>query len=680
MKKLSLNDLLVKLPGIGPSTYFAMKRKAIETVLDLLRFYPIRYEDYSLCSEISRLQHGEKLTICAKVQSFTNIPTRQKRLQIQKASVADNSGEIDVVWFNQPYLRSLIKKGSRYFFSGTVDTFSGKLVFKAQEFEAKTAIQLHTGRIVPYYSEILKISSKRLRKIFFWLLNNLPESTILEYIPIPIVKQQDLLPPLTFFKQVHFPSSKAELKKAKDRLVWEELFFLLYAQVKQKKDKAVSTALCLNTEPFTKQLYLFKQSLPFSLTSAQEKSIKEIYSDLAGPLPMSRMLIGDVGSGKTIVAAHAIYLAFLNGFASIFMAPTEVLAQQHYETLKEYFAKYNLKIKLLTANQPSQKLKDFDLLIGTHAILYQKDKYKNIGLVIIDEQHKFGVLQRNKLISLSTLGGKQPHFLSLSATPIPRSLALVLHGSLELSFLDEKPQKRKKVLTYLVPEEKRLNGYRWIGEKIKQQGLQVYVICPLIEDSKAETLQEAKSVEQELNRLLKVYPDLTLATLHSKSKNKEKIINAFKNKQIQILISTSVVEVGIDVPGANIMIIEDADRFGLSQLHQLRGRIGRRGGQAYCFLFTKSRSSKTLNRLKILEKTDDGFKIAKLDLKFRGPGDLLGLEQHGFKNVSLSDLLDHDKISKIRSEAEFVVENYPDFKYNSLLIKLTYPDLKINLN
>ena len=435
----------------------------------------------------------------------------------------------------------------------------------------------------------------------------------------------------------------------------------------------------IRQKPF--QIYNHKimdlmKSLPFKLTQAQQKVIKEIFADLFSTKPMNRLLEGDVGSGKTVVACITAYVSFLNGFQTIFMAPTEILAQQHYITVSKLLEPFGIKAILLTGNKKfkADNSKEINIFVGTHALLYKKDIYKNPGLIIIDEQHRFGVEQRTFLSEKIT--AEVPHVLTMTATPIPRSLALTFYGDLDLSIIDEMPLGRKRIKTFFTPHEKRLNAYKWIETEIIKSNYkkQAFIIYPLIEESQSETMKDIKAATTEYEKLQKHFQKLRIGLLHGrlKSKEKDKIVDKFRNKQIQILVSTSVVEVGIDIPDASIMIIEHADRFGLAQLHQLRGRIGRNDIESYCFLFSDSSNPQIINRLRVLEKEYLGIKLSEIDLSLRGPGEVFGLKQHGLPNLKVASLTDYELIKKTKATAVKLWEHDPKLDQ--------YPNLRDKLN
>ena len=489
---------------------------------------------------------------------------------------------------------------------------------------------------------------------------------------------------------IHFPKNQDEIDRARKRLGFDEFFLMQLQALKRRQEwqrNPLARRFTINDSRLT--IDKFINSLPFKLTSAQTQAINEILKDLEKDAPMNRLLEGDVGSGKTVVAAVAIYATHLNGLQSALMAPTEVLAEQHYKEISKMFEPFGVKVALRTGSKKqlidskNRRSRTMDngqsLMIGTHALLFDSVEFENLGLVIIDEQHRFGVKQRAKLLK-KVEGGKTPHLLTMTATPIPRSLTLTAYGDLDLSVLDEMPPGRKEVTTWVVPNRKREAAYEWIKKQIvvgaqRDAPVQAFIICPLIEESEAETMQSVKAATAEFERLSKeVFPDLRLALLHGRIKSKEKneILTAFKSGQYDILVSTQVVEVGIDVPTATLMIIEGAERFGLASLHQLRGRVGRSDRQSYCLLFTSSRSRKAYSRLKALEELNDGFKLAEIDLKLRGPGEIYGTKQHGLMKLKIASLSDVKLIETTRNEAKKLLAEDPDLKhYIDLKKKLT---------
>ncbi|MEK9178239.1 MAG: ATP-dependent DNA helicase RecG [Patescibacteria group bacterium] len=629
-----------------------LEKLGIKTFLDLLYHVPFRYDDYSMVSEIGEVQPGETVTVRGKVSEISNSYTRAYRT-IQKAKVEDQTGQIEVVWFNQPFILKTLKKGDKVSLSGKVDLSKGRKVLISPEYEIDNGDLIHTGRLVPVYPQTYGVSSKWLRRQIYKLLS---ENILEDFLPKDLKANNKLLDLPKAIYKIHFPESLDEAKIAKKRLSFDEFFLLHLSSLKRKREwqgKLKGKKLTVFPEKINK----FIKSLPFELTSSQKKSLSEILSDLEKETPMNRLLQGDVGSGKTVVSAITMYLANLNGFQSILMAPTEILANQHYQTISNLLSPFGLKIGLQTGSEKTKG--DFDVIVGTHAILFEKTKLEKLGLVVIDEQQRFGVEQRSMLRGK----GKNPHLLTMTATPIPRTVALIIYGDLDLSVLSDMPKGRKEIKTWLVPPVKRINAYRWIEEKLKETKSQAFIICPFIEES--ENLATVKAATKEFERLRKeVFPNLRLGLLHGrmKAKEKEKVLENFRKEKINILVATPVVEVGIDFPNATIILIEASERFGLAQLHQLRGRVGRGEKQSYCLLFTESDSPQTIQRLKSMEKIQVGAQLAELDLKLRGPGEIYGTAQHGIPQLKVASFSDFDLIEKTKKEAEKIIEDLDKFE------------------
>ena len=628
-----------------------LEKLGIKTFLDLLYHVPFRYDDYSMVSEIGEVQPGETVTVRGKVSEISNSYTRAYRT-IQKAKVEDQTGQIEVVWFNQPFILKTLKKGDKVSLSGKVDLSKGRKVLISPEYEIDNGDLIHTGRLVPVYPQTYGVSSKWLRRQIYKLLS---ENILEDFLPKDLKANNKLLDLPKAIYKIHFPESLDEAKIAKKRLSFDEFFLLHLSSLKRKREwqgKLKGKKLTVFPEKINK----FIKSLPFELTSSQKKSLSEILSDLEKETPMNRLLQGDVGSGKTVVSAITMYLANLNGFQSILMAPTEILANQHYQTISNLLSPFGLKIGLQTGSEKTKG--DFDVIVGTHAILFEKTKLEKLGLVVIDEQQRFGVEQRSMLRGK----GKNPHLLTMTATPIPRTVALIIYGDLDLSVLSDMPKGRKEIKTWLVPPVKRINAYRWIEEKLKETKSQAFIICPFIEES--ENLATVKAATKEFERLRKeVFPNLRLGLLHGrmKAKEKEKVLENFRKEKINILVATPVVEVGIDFPNATIILIEASERFGLAQLHQLRGRVGRGEKQSYCLLFTESDSPQTIQRLKSMEKIQVGAELAELDLKLRGPGEIYGTSQHGIPALKVASFSDFELIERTKREAEKVIDGLDKF-------------------
>ncbi len=659
-----------------------LEKLGIKTIDDFLYYFPFRYEDYSVISKISQVQSGEVVTIQGVVVDIKNEYTKKWK-KIQKAKIADETGVIDVIWFNQPFILNIIRKNDNVSLSGKIGLHLSKFVLESPDYEVinEQTQTIHTGRLIPIYRETNGISSKWLRRQIYKIIRE-NKQNILEYLPDSIKKDNDLMMLSDAIEQIHFPKSLEDAKKARYRLAFDELFILQLTAAKRRFEWKKS----LTTHPFSiasykKNIEDFWKKLPFELTNAQEKAVSEIFKDLGTENPMNRLLEGDVGSGKTVVASIAMYLAFLNGFQSVLMAPTEILAQQHFNTISNLLSPFKVKVSLKTGSikhkvssikteskkilNTQYSILNTNILVGTHAVLSEKINFERLGLVVIDEQQRFGVEQR----AIIREKGGNPHFLTMTATPIPRTVALILYGDLDLSFLDEMPKGRKKIKTWLVPSEKRDSAYRWLKSQISTFKSQAFIICPFIEES--ESITTVKAATKEYERLKKeIFPNLKLALLHGKLKTKEKdlILEGFKNRKTDILVSTPVVEVGIDIPNATIMMIEAAERFGLAQLHQLRGRVGRREKQSYCLLFTESQREKTIERLKAMETMSIGVELAELDLKLRGPGEIYGTAQHGIPMLKIASFSDIALIEKTKREAKKIFSNIKS--YPKLLEKI----------
>jgi ATP-dependent DNA helicase RecG len=670
---INFNTPVRYLKGVGPKMAQKLSALEIHTVKDLLYYYPSRYEDYSTKIKISQLKPGETVTIAGEVVEFKNQYLKSGKT-MQKALVKDDSGLVNLTWFNQPFLARIITVKEKAFFSGKVQKFANRLTLVSPTYELKSLgakskySYLNTGRLVPVYPENKNIKSKYFRKIISQSLVQ-TKTNIQEFLPNSLLIRNKLINQKEAVDKIHFPPTIYDLKKAKQRLSYDEMFFiqLNFLLIKQSREKNKGQPL----KPFHKMKRLFIKNLPFKLTNSQEKTIKEIVSDLGRTIPMNRLLQGDVGSGKTIVAATASYITALNGYQTIILVPTEILAFQHFKTFKNLFKPYKIKVALLTGKKKTVKkehLGKYQIFIGTHALLNKKQQFGKLALTVVDEQHRFGVGQRKEIAKKR--GSTFPHLLTMTATPIPRTVALTLHGDLSLSLLNQLPLGRKKVATYVVPPRKRQKGYQWIEKQIKDNRSQAFIICPFIEPS--ETKETIKAVKNEYSRLKKeVFPDLSLGIMHGrmKSEEKHKVLENMRKRKIDILVSTPVVEVGIDIPKATIMMIETADRFGLAQLHQLRGRVGRNKKKSYCFLFLENEKNRENKRLKAMETIHDGIKLAKIDLEVRGPGEVYGTKQHGFSKLKIASILDSKLIKITRKDALSLMNKDPKLK--------KYPRLKI---
>jgi len=716
--ELTLTTPIEKVPRIGPSFLKKLQKMGIKQVEDLLFHFPHRYEDFSKILPIKKVRLNQQCCIVGKIIEIENVKTFKKKMILTQGIVKDKTGALKVVWFNQPYLINVLKKGDLVCLAGKVNFgengmfLSNPVYEKISKEEFQTSNLIHTGRIVPIYPETEGLSSRWFRYILKPLLlkfkNKIPET-----LPQKILKKYNLLGISEALWQIHFPDSLQLAEKAKERFSFEEVFLIELSVIRERlklvREKAPEIPINVDL------IKSFVSSLPFKLTDAQRKAAFQILKDLEKGIPMSRLLQGDVGSGKTVIAVIAALNTVKAGYQVAFMTPTEILAKQHFKEVSKLLRPFKVKIALLTGKEDkivAQKLEnevleisrrkllektkkgEIDILIGTHSLIQDKVKFAKLGLCIIDEQHRFGVEQRAKLVKTSKIDQKNillPHFLSMTATPIPRTLALTLYGDLDISVLDEMPKGRKKIITKIIEPKEREWAYEFVRERVKR-GEKAFIICPRIEPKnnasdktkrQTSSWKEVKAVKQEYEKLSKeIFPDLKVGMLHGKMKpkEKEKIMQQFKEGEIDILVSTSVVEVGIDVPKATIMVIEGAERFGLAQLHQFRGRVGRSNLQSFCFLFTQSSSKKTVQRLKALVESENGFLLSQKDLEIRGPGSLTGVKQWGVPDLAMENLKNLPLIEKTREAAkEILLEDLSLNKYPLLKQKLKKFEKKIHL-
>jgi ATP-dependent DNA helicase RecG len=730
---LTLSTPIEELMGIGTVLQRRLKKLGIKTIDDLLFHFPHRYEDFSNLVPIAKIELNQNCTVKGKILEIENTRTWKRKMIITTALIEDETGSILATWFYQPYLTKILKEGDDVLLSGKISLgknglyLSNPLYEKADPSSRTSTSSVHygasfektlthTGGFVAVYPETQGLSSKWLRSIIkrVLILLSAPggsasggKNGILETLPENIIKENNFLPIEKALWQIHFPDSLELADKARKRFGFEKLFyielFVLRERLKLAKEKAISIPVKLDT------IQEFVGSLPFKLTDDQRKSAWQILKDMEKPRPMNRLLQGDVGSGKTVVAAIAALNAFKAGYQTAFMAPTEILAKQHFQTVYNALKGFKVGIGLLTGKEDkfySKKLRNeiievsrnkllkmikgeinpytkklntkLDILIGTHALIQDEVKFGKLALVVVDEQHRFGVEQRAKLCTQNHQR-IVPHLLSMTATPIPRTLALTVYGDLDLSLITQMPKGRKKIITKIIGPKDREKTYQFIREQIKQ-GRQIFVICPKIEKKEKNNSEDVnvwsdvKAVEEEYEKLSKkVFPDLKLAMLHGKMamKEKEKVMKSFKTKKIDILVSTSVIEVGIDMPNASVMMIEGAERFGLAQLHQFRGRVGRSEHQSYCFLLTTSPDQLNRRRLRALVDFDSGFELAEKDLEIRGPGDFTGTRQWGIPDLMMDSLRDLKLVEKTREAAKSILQESSDLK--------KYPNLEEKL-
>ena len=685
---MNLDTPLRQISGIGYVQGARLASLDLITVGDLLNHFPFRYDDFSAVVPVSEAELNQKVTLKGEIWSIKNVYTRSRKI-ITQAIFNDGSNSINLTWFNQSYLAKSIKVGDQLQISGKLTKYNSKLSIVAPVWERlKTAsvdlvdprVQanadpLHTGRLVPIYPETEGISSKWLRTKISQIL---PKVELFIEDPLPDQIKGNMLELKDAYKKIHFPEDYKEVESATKRLSFDEMFIIHLKTLKIKSEWENKQAV-QEFKVDDKKLTKFVNSLPFKLTNAQLKVLDEILKNLQKGLPMNRLVQGEVGSGKTVVAAIAAYVAHLNGFKTMYMAPTEILAFQHHANFQKLLAPYKIPVGLYTGSKKFTKKKDLvidpKIIIGTHALISEKLIPEDVGLIIIDEQQRFGVGQRAVLRNKA----KIPHFLTMTATPIPRTVALTLYGDLDLSIIDELPKGRIPVKTHVVPSKKRQDAYSFIQKQV-EKGDQVYIITPFIEIS--ETMATVKAAKDEFETLKKVFPDLKLGLLHGKlaSKEKDQVLNDFKDKKYDILVSTSVVEVGVDIPNATIMVIEGAERFGLAQLHQLRGRVGRGGKQSYCLLFPTTEESSVVSRLKNLEKISDGLKLSEIDLKIRGSGEIFGKRQSGRFDLKIASFGDLELIEKTRAAAmkllseDATLANYPRLKVKLSSFEQVAPD------
>ncbi len=659
------------IKGVGEKKRAALERMGIRTVNDLLFTYPRRHDDYSKLKPIGNLWYGDDVTIIGSVESVTTRSVRSGKMKIVEALISDKSGAIRATWFNQPWMEGQLNKAKQVVLSGLVEQYLGRLVMNSPEWEPLSKKQLHTNRIVPVYPLTKDITQKWLRRIIHDTVEKYAP-----YLPDPLpeeIREEIDLPALSnAVQEIHFPDTDNSLQKARQRLAFDELFLMQMGVLKQKWqwENLQGTVFDCPDDWLQKQV----ENLPFQLTSAQEKALGQIREDLKSGRPMNRLLQGDVGSGKTVLAALASMIVIREEAQAALLAPTSILAEQHYQNLKELFTgqEGNLaenQIRLLIGATPEnekavirQGLADgqIKLIIGTHALLQEPVLFKNLKLTVIDEQHRFGVEQRGTLRQK----GENPHLLVMTATPIPRSLALTIYGDLDLTVIDELPPGRQPVETHVLYPSELERAYSLVRRQV-DLGNQAFIIYPLIEESDKI---EGKAAVEEFNQLQEeVFSKYKLGLLHGQmtAAEKDEVMTRFRNKEIQILISTTVVEVGMDIPNATVMLVEGADRFGLAQLHQLRGRVGRGDKQSYCILIPGSAEEVENQRLQAMIETNDGFILAERDLNIRGPGQFLGTRQSGYTELKLASITDLKMIERARELASALFKQDPELSQES---------------
>lgn len=677
-----LNKDVQYVKGIGPKRAYKLNKLGIFTLKDLIYYFPRQFEDRNNLKKIAQLDNDEKATIKAVITGIeTSSP--KKGMTLTKVCVKDETSSAKLVFFNQPHIKNAFRVGEMVLVFGKVKKSYKNVELTSCEIEFFTKSPKNTCKVMPIYPLTYGVTNKEIMSIMKTVLDS-EELKIKEYLPINIIKKYNLCSIDYAIKNIHSPQSKDSLKVALYRIIFEEFLILQMGLFLFKSGINDCKGIKFNKN---ENLDNIRSSLPFKLTKAQSRALNEIIDDMASDKIMNRLVQGDVGSGKTVVALLSLANCVLNGYQGALMAPTEILAEQHYAYLSDTLEEFNINVELLvgscTKKQKENILKrvknnEIDILIGTHALIEDTVEFNNIGLVITDEQHRFGVRQRSRLSDK----GKNPDIIVMTATPIPRTLALILYGDLDISIIDELPPGRQPIETMAIDKKKRERVYNNLVRDEVQKGRQVYIVCPLVEESEAIEAKAATELVEELKS--QYFSDLRVGLLHGKMKSSEKdnIMKMFKNKEIDILVSTTVIEVGVNVPNATLMIIENSERFGLAQLHQLRGRVGRGVHKSYCILIYASKSEVCRQRMSIMEETNDGFKISEKDLEIRGPGEFFGTRQHGIPELKVANIFKHMKILKLaQQEARYILgeDKNLNFEENKLLKNEIFDKFKYTL-
>jgi len=661
-KSQSLGAPVTELDGVGKVNAERLARLGVHTIRDLLYHFPWRYDDYSHLTTISKLEVGQEVTVCGVV-SRAKLSRSKGGRPIFRASLSDGTGTIQVVWFNQPHLARSIRPGREIVVSGVVDFYLGRPVFTSPEWEPLQRQLLHTGRLVPRYHLTEGLRMRHLRRVMRRALDQwIPRIT--DPMPTSLLTRRGLMPLGLALDQIHFPKDHDALYRAKQRLCFDEFLLLQLGLLLRRQERLKRSGRALEVPESL--LQEFKENLTFSLTGAQLRAIDEIVTDLGQAVPMARLLQGDVGSGKTVVAAAATLVAVRNGLQAAVMAPTSILAEQLHATLSEMLKPWpDIRCELLIGGLPDETKEairedvsrgDIQVVVGTHTLIQESVQFARLGLVVVDEQHRFGVAQREALQAKGIFF--EPHMLAMSATPIPRTLALTIYGDLDVSILDEIPPGRQRVITAVRDDLARERIYAFIDAQL-EAGRQAFVVCPLIEGD--DDTDVTAAIEEHRRLQNEIFPRWHVALLHGRmpAQGKEQIMAQFRDGAYDILVTTPVIEVGVDIPNATVMMIEDADRFGLAQLHQLRGRVGRGDAKSYCILMTNDPGQTGRERLRLAEHIHDGFALAEKDLEMRGPGDFLGVRQHGLPDLKVASLGDRTTLEMAREEAEALFESDP---------------------
>ena len=686
-QRLSLDDEVTRVRGVGSRNLAKLKKLGVERVRDLVYLVPHRHSDYTEVVKVAELQPGKDRTVVATVWESSERSTGPRR-KASEAVLGDETGNVRAFWFNNPYPARALRPGALVSLSGQVGIFRGQLSFQSPEYELLEGREetTHTGRLVPVYPLTEDLPQKTLRGLVKRALDACLEQ-VDEFLPNDLLHRTGLLGVRNAVAQMHYPDSDADQTAARRRLAFDELFLLQHGMLRRRRDWREEGA-GVPLPDSENVLGVLGETLPFELTAAQARVLREILDDVGSERPMARLLQGEVGSGKTVVAAAALLLAALNGHQGALMAPTEILAEQHFSTITKLLSglhadshgshlvslevganRRRVTVGLLLGSMTKRRKDDMhalvsggavDVLIGTHAIIQSTVQFPSLALVVVDEQHRFGVMQRADLREK----GVRPHLLAMSATPIPRSLALTLHGDLDMSVIDELPPGRRAIRTRWLGPERREVAYNFVRKQVGE-GRQAFIVCPLIEESEAI---QAKAATVEYERLsTEVFPELGLGLLHGRMAlaEKEQVMEEFKSGDLDVLISTPVIEVGIDVPNATVMLIDGAERFGLSQLHQFRGRVGRGEHESFCLLLTGEAGLEARERVRTVERIQDGFQLAEEDLRLRGSGEYLGTRQSGLSELMVARITDQDILSLARREASRILDSDPDLEDES---------------
>ncbi|MCR5213088.1 MAG: ATP-dependent DNA helicase RecG [Eubacterium sp.] len=648
---MRLNDNIINIKGIGEKTAEAYTRLGIETVRDLITYYPRTYKTYTNPVPVRQVSEGDRVAVFCQIVTYIE-SRRGKRYEITSLSASDGSGSIRMVWFNKGFLKSQLHKGESYVFYGTIKIKGSLRVMEMPEFFTQFNYQKMLSTMQPIYSLKSGISNNSITRA----INNVKEviSGLPDYLPEDIIKERGLMSRSKALLEVHFPKDEDSLREALKRIAFDEFleFLIRIRMLKEKNVQEVNKHLITNEAIIKKDAFV--AGLAFDLTEGQKNAIQDIINDMSSDHLMNRLIQGDVGCGKTVVAVAALLMNCISGYQGALMVPTEVLARQHFNDVSNMLKPYKLVVRLLTGSMTAKEKRNVyeelksgvaDIVIGTHAIIQDSTEFKNLGLVVTDEQHRFGVKQREKLSEK----GDSPHVMIMSATPIPRTLAIILYADMDISIIKELPSNRKEILNCVVGTEYRPAADAFIRKQVRE-GHQVYIICPMVEESEQLDAENVINYTDELSQ--RIGQNIRIDYLHGKMKENQKaeIMTRFLDREIDVLVSTTVIEVGINNPNATLMIIENAERFGLAQLHQLRGRVGRGDAQSYCVFINTKKTQESMNRLNVLNDSNDGFYIASEDLKLRGPGDFFGIRQSGMMDFAVADIYKHADMLRLAQD------------------------------